>query len=44
MSLLNLASIQELDWCWHDGDFLMLFIEKEKLAKGDFSNIQSDAG
>lgn len=44
VSLLNLASIQELDWCWHDGDFLMLFIEKEKLAKGDFSNIQSDAG
>lgn len=43
-SLLTLSSIDELDWCWHDGDFLMLFIEKEKLKEGDFSYVKSDAG
>ncbi|WP_083629706.1 YwqG family protein [Tenacibaculum agarivorans] len=43
-SLLTLSSIDELDWCWHDGDFLMLFIEKDKLIQQDFSNIKSDAG
>ncbi|WP_338761646.1 YwqG family protein [Bernardetia sp. ABR2-2B] len=44
ISLLTLSSIDELDWCWHDGDFLMLFIEKEKLKQKDFSYIKSDAG
>ncbi|WP_338812150.1 YwqG family protein [Bernardetia sp. Wsw4-3y2] len=43
-SLLTLSSIEELNWCWHDGDFLMLFIEKEKLKQNDFSYIKSDAG
>jgi len=43
-SLLTLWSVSELNWCWHDGDFLMLFIEKEKLEHGDFSYIKSDAG
>jgi uncharacterized protein YwqG len=43
-SLLTLRSIDELGWHWHDGDKLMLFIEKDKLAKGDFSYIKSDAG
>lgn len=43
-SLITLASDDELNWCWHDGDFLMLFIEKEKLKQKDFSYIKSDAG
>ncbi|WP_196889805.1 YwqG family protein [Aureivirga sp. CE67] len=43
-SLLTLSSDSALNWCWHDGDFLMLFIEKEKLKQKDFSNIKSDAG
>lgn len=43
-SLLTLSSVDELNWCWHDGDFLMLFIEKEKLKQKDFSYIKSDAG
>ncbi|WP_348714132.1 YwqG family protein [Tenacibaculum sp. 190130A14a] len=41
---LTLSSIDNLDWNWHDGDYLMLFIEEEKLQQGDFSYIKSDAG
>jgi uncharacterized protein YwqG len=44
VSLLTLTSHDELDWCWHDGDKLMIFIEKEKLAKQDFSYLKADAG
>ncbi|WBL21170.1 YwqG family protein [Zunongwangia sp. HRR-M8] len=44
VSLLTLLSIRSLEWNWHDGGYLMLFIEKDKLAKGDFSNIKTDAG
>ncbi|MBW2960547.1 DUF1963 domain-containing protein [Mesonia sp. JHPTF-M18] len=36
--------MRSLEWNWHDGGYLMLFIEKDKLAKGDFSNIKTDAG
>ena len=43
-SLITLSSLKELNWCWHDGDKLMVFIETEKLARGDFSNLKSDAG
>ena len=43
-SLLNLASDDELNWDWHDGDYLMAFIERDRLARGDFSNVASDAG
>lgn len=44
ISLLTLSSDNDLEWCWHDGDKLMIFIEKEKLLKRDFSNLKSDAG
>lgn len=44
ISLLTLASYDEFDWCWHDGDKLMVFIEKDKLLRNDFSNLKTDAG
>ncbi|TNE91795.1 MAG: DUF1963 domain-containing protein [Deltaproteobacteria bacterium] len=44
ISLLTLASVEELGWCWHDGDYLHVFIERERLARADFSNLAADAG
>jgi uncharacterized protein YwqG len=44
IALLTVQSHDRLDWCWHDGDKLMLFIEADKLAALDFSNIKTDAG
>lgn len=44
ISLLTLASYDEFDWCWHDGDKLMVFIESDKLLVKDFSHLKSDAG
>jgi uncharacterized protein YwqG len=44
ISLITLASDNEFNWCWHDGDKLMVFIEKDKLAKRDFSYLKTDAG
>ena len=44
ISLLTVRSLDEFDWCWHDGDKLMVFIEADKLAKCDFSYLKSDAG
>jgi uncharacterized protein YwqG len=44
ISLLTVHSLDELDWCWHDGDKLMVFIQPEKLAACDFSQLKSDAG
>ena len=44
LSLLTLASNDGLDWCWHDGGKLMVFIEKEKLENADFSCLKCDAG
>lgn len=43
-SLLTLDSNDELLWCWHDGDWLVTFIEEHRLRTGDFSHIKSDAG
>ena len=43
-SLITLESHKQFDWCWHDGDKLMIFIEKDKLANRDFSNLKADAG
>ena len=42
--LITLASDDELEWCWHDGDKLMVFIERARLAALDFSNLRADAG
>lgn len=44
ISLLTIDSDDDLDWCWHDGDKLMIFIEKERLENLDFSKLKSDAG
>ncbi|MDV2080701.1 YwqG family protein [Marinobacter xestospongiae] len=44
VSLLTLNSYDEFGWCWHDGDKLMIFIEKEKLKNADFSSLKTDAG
>ena len=44
VSLLNLFSNRKLQWCWGDGDSLMIFIEKEKLKIFDFSYLKADAG
>jgi uncharacterized protein YwqG len=44
ISLLTVGSLDEFEWCWHDGDTLMVFIESAKLALKDFSNLKSDAG
>lgn len=44
ISLLTITSYDEFEWCWHDGDKLMIFIEKEKLKKADFSYLKTDAG
>ena len=43
-SLLTLSSDDELEWCWHDGDWLVTFIEQQRLRAGDFSQIKADAG
>jgi hypothetical protein len=43
-SLLTLGSDDDLGWCWHDGDWLVTFIEEKRLRAGDFSQIRSDAG
>jgi hypothetical protein len=43
-SLLTLGSDDELEWCWHDGDWLVSFIEERRLRAGDFSQIKADAG
>jgi len=44
ISLLTVDSDDSLEWCWHDGDKLMIFIETERLKNLDFSRLRSDAG
>lgn len=44
ISLLTVNSDDGLEWCWHDGDKLMIFIETERLKNLDFSRLRSDAG
>jgi len=44
ISLITLTSHDDLGWCWHDGDKLMVFIEQEKLESQDFSSLKTDAG
>jgi len=43
-SLLTLCSDDNLEWLWHDGDWLVTFIERQRLREGDFSQIKADAG
>jgi uncharacterized protein YwqG len=44
IALFTADSDDALEWCWHDGDKLMIFIERERLQQCDFSNLRSDAG
>lgn len=44
ISLLTVDSDDDFEWCWHDGDKLMIFIEKERLKNLDFSRLKCDAG
>lgn len=43
-SLLTVSSDDELEWFWHDGDWLVTFVEQQRLRAGDFSQIKADAG
>jgi uncharacterized protein YwqG len=43
-SLLTLDSDDDLEWCWHDGDWLVTFFNNQKALAGDFSDIRADAG
>lgn len=38
--LLTADSDDSLEWCWHDFDKLMIFIKKEDLKSGNFSNLK----
>lgn len=42
--LLTLGSSPDLDWSWHDGDRLMVFIRAEDLRAGNFGALRCDAG
>jgi uncharacterized protein YwqG len=42
--LLTVASHDPLGWCWGDGDNLMIFIERSRLEKADFSNLSCHTG
>lgn len=44
LPLLVLSSDEDLDWCWHDGDRLMVFIQAARLQCKDFSVLKCDAG
>jgi hypothetical protein len=44
LPLLTLSSDEGLEWFWHDGDRLMVFIERARLAVLDFSSLRADAG
>lgn len=44
MALLTLPSLDAFEWCWHDGDRLMVFIETSRLAMRDFAHLRCDAG
>ncbi len=43
-SLITLCSSEELEWFWHDGDRLMVFVQRPHLERLDFSRLQVDAG
>lgn len=44
LHLLGLFSHEDLGWCWHDGDYLHVAIERARLDDADFSVLASDAG
>jgi hypothetical protein len=42
--ILSAFSDKGLQWHWHDFDWLMLFIERDRLARRDFSVLSAEAG
>lgn len=44
MQLVNLDTDEDLEWYFHDGSKLMIFIEADRLAKCDFGKLTTDAG
>ena len=44
VQLLTLDSHDQFGWNWHDTAKLMVFIEKDRLARKDFSYLKCDAG
>lgn len=44
VQLVTLDSREQFGWCWHDTCKLMVFIEKDRLARKDFSNLKCDVG
>ncbi len=44
LSLITLSSDEDLEWVWHDGDKLMVFIERARLEQASFSRLRADAG
>ncbi|MCL2466859.1 MAG: YwqG family protein [Micrococcales bacterium] len=45
VALLTLHSHEDMfGWCWQDANKLMVFIERDRLAVGDFSALKWDAG
>ena len=44
IQLLTLDSHEQFGWNWHDTAKLMVFIEKDRLARKDFSYLKCDAG
>lgn len=41
---LTLSSLEDFGWCWHDGDYLQVFVASEALERGEFGDLSSDAG
>lgn len=44
LPLLSLRSDDGLDFCWHDGGPLHVFVERTQLALEDFTALTADAG
>lgn len=42
--LLTLGSHDDLDWSWHDGDYLHVFVETRQLLDRTLLNLKADAG
>jgi uncharacterized protein YwqG len=43
-TLLTLVSDHDMWWEWHDSDWLVTFVEDDRLRASDFAEIKADAG
>lgn len=43
-SLLTIRDSKAMDWYWMDSDWLMTFIETDRLQAADFTNIKAESG